>query len=87
VAVARALAKKPALILADEPTGSLDVQTGIDVLKVMRTLNRETGQTFVIVTHNSAIAQIADRVIRLGSGKVQNVIENDTPFEPTEINW
>ncbi|HEX3049431.1 MAG TPA: ATP-binding cassette domain-containing protein [Aggregatilineaceae bacterium] len=87
VAVARALAKKPALVLADEPTGSLDVQTGIEVLNVMRMLNRETKQTFVIVTHNSAIAQIADRVIRLGSGVVHNVIFNDAPFEPDEVDW
>ncbi len=87
VAIARALAKKPALVLADEPTGSLDVETGIDVLKVMRQLNRETGQTFVVVTHNSAIAQIADRVIRVGSGKVHNVIVNDMPFEPEEVDW
>jgi putative ABC transport system ATP-binding protein len=87
VAIARALAKRPALVLADEPTGSLDVGTGIDVLKVMRQLNRETGQTFVVVTHNSAIAQIADRVIRVGSGKVHNVIENDMPFEPEEVDW
>ena len=87
VAVARALAKNPALVLADEPTGSLDVQTGIDVLKVMRQMNRETGQTFVIVTHNSAIAGIADRVIRMSSGKVSNVIVNDSPFEPDEVDW
>jgi putative ABC transport system ATP-binding protein len=87
VAVARALAKKPALVLADEPTGSLDVETGIEVLRVMRALNRETQQTFVIVTHNSAISMIADRVIRLGSGKVQNVIENPDPYEPDEIEW
>jgi putative ABC transport system ATP-binding protein len=81
VAVARAL------VLADEPTGSLDVETGVDVLRTMRTLNRETGQTFVIVTHNSAISTIADRVIRLGSGKIQNVIENRDPFEPDDIEW
>ena len=87
VAVARALAKNPALVLADEPTGSLDVQTGIDVLRVMRELNRETGQTFIIVTHNSAISLIADRVIRVGSGKVQNVIHNPAPLEPHEIEW
>jgi len=87
VAVARALAKNPALVLADEPTGSLDVDTGVDVLRVMRALNRETRQTFVLVTHNSAIAGIADRVIRLGSGRVQHVITNPSPAEPGEIEW
>ncbi len=87
VAIARALAKNPALVLADEPTGSLDVETGIEVLRVMRELNRETGQTFIIVTHNSAISMIADRVIRVGSGKVQNIIHNPEPFEPDEIDW
>jgi putative ABC transport system ATP-binding protein len=87
VAVARALAKNPALVLADEPTGSLDVETGIEVLTTMRKLNRETGHTFVIVTHNSAIAMIADRVIRLGSGKVQSVVQNPDPYEPGEIEW
>jgi putative ABC transport system ATP-binding protein len=87
VAVARALAKNPALVLADEPTGSLDVETGIDVLKVMRQLNRETHQTFVLVTHNSAIAQMADRVIRVGSGSVQRIIQNTAPYEPEEVEW
>jgi putative ABC transport system ATP-binding protein len=87
VAIARALAKNPALVLADEPTGSLDVETGIEVLKTMRELNRETKQTFVVVTHNSAISMIADRVIRLGSGRVQNVVMNPTPYEPNEIEW
>jgi putative ABC transport system ATP-binding protein len=87
VAIARALAKNPALVLADEPTGSLDVETGIEVLKTMRELNRETKQTFVVVTHNSAISMIADRVIRLGSGRVQNVVMNPTPYEPDEIEW
>ncbi|RPI95924.1 MAG: ATP-binding cassette domain-containing protein, partial [Chloroflexi bacterium] len=87
VAVARALAKNPALVLSDEPTGSLDVETGIEVLHTMRKLNRETGHTFVVVTHNSAIAMIADRVIRLGSGKVQSVVQNPDPYEPGDINW
>ena len=87
VAVARALAKNPALVLADEPTGSLDVETGIEVLRTMRKLNRETGHTFVVVTHNSAIAMIADRVIRLGSGKVQSVVQNPDPYEPGDIKW
>jgi len=87
VAVARALAKKPALVLADEPTGSLDVETGIEVLDVMRSLNRETGQTFVVVTHNAAIAQMADRVIRIGNGAVQRVDMNPSPLNPRELSW
>lgn len=87
VAVARALVKNPTLVLADEPTGSLDVETGIEVLTTMRALNRETGQTFIVVTHNSAIAMIADRVIRLGSGRVQSVVENADPYEPGQIEW
>lgn len=87
VAIARALAKKPALVLADEPTGSLDIETGIEVLDVMRSLNRETGQTFVLVTHNSAIAQVADRVVRIGNGTVQRVEMNPSPLNPRELSW
>jgi putative ABC transport system ATP-binding protein len=87
VAIARALAKKPALVLADEPTGSLDMETGIEVLGMMRSLNRETGQTFVLVTHNSAIAQMADRVIRIGNGTVQRVETNPSPLNPHELSW
>ncbi len=87
VAVARALAKKPALVLADEPTGSLDIQTGIEVLDVMRTLNRETGQTFVLVTHNAVIAQMADRVVRVGNGQVHSVDHNTQPLEPRQLSW
>jgi putative ABC transport system ATP-binding protein len=87
VAIARALAKKPALVLADEPTGSLDLETGIEVLDMMRSLNRETGQTFVLVTHNSAIAQVADRVIRIGNGTVQRVEMNPSPLNPRDLSW
>jgi putative ABC transport system ATP-binding protein len=87
VAIARALAKNPALVLADEPTGSLDVETGIEVLHVMRSLNRETGQTFVLVSHNSVIAQMADRVIRLGNGSVQGVERNPAPLEARQLHW
>lgn len=87
VAIARALVKNPTLVLADEPTGSLDKETGIEVLKVMRDLNRQTGQTFVLVTHNSAISTIADRVVRVGSGQVHLVLENPEPFEPEEVDW
>ena len=87
VAVARALAKRPALVLADEPSGSLDIQTGIEVLDVMRTLNRETGQTFVLVTHNAVIAQMADRVVRVGNGEVHSVEHNAQPLEPRQLSW
>jgi putative ABC transport system ATP-binding protein len=87
VAIARALAKNPALVLADEPTGSLDVGTGVEVLQVMRELNQETGQTFVLVTHNSSIAQIADRVIRIGSGQAQGTIKNANPLPPHQLTW
>ena len=87
VAVARALAKNPALVLADEPTGSLDIEMGIGVLDVMRSLNRETGQTFVVVTHNLAIAQMADRVVRIGNGTVHKVQVNPTPLEPKQLSW
>jgi len=87
VAIARSLAKKPALVLADEPTGSLDMQTGIEVLEVMRTLNRESGQTILLVTHNSAIAQIADRVIHLSNGAVHQVETNPAPMAPGALSW
>jgi len=87
VAIARSLAKKPALVLADEPTGSLDMQTGIEVLEVMRTLNRESGQTILLVTHNSAIAQIADRVIHLSNGAVHQVETNPAPMAPGALAW
>ena len=87
VAIARALAKSPALVLADEPTGSLDFNTGIEVLEVMRSLNRETGQTFVLVTHNQAIAGMADRVVRVGDGAVSSIAHNPRPLEARELRW
>jgi putative ABC transport system ATP-binding protein len=87
VAIARSLAKKPALVLADEPTGSLDIETGIDVLEVMHDLNRETGQTIVLVTHNAAIAQIADRVVHVSNGGVHKVDTNANPLAPRALSW
>lgn len=87
VAIARSLAKKPALVLADEPTGSLDIETGIDVLEVMHTLNRETSQTIVLVTHNAAIAQIADRVVHVSNGAVHQVETNTNPLAPCALSW
>ncbi len=77
VAIARALVKNPALLLADEPTGSLDSRTGREVLAVMQDANRERGQTVLIVTHNPAISKIADRVIHISDGNVLAVEQNE----------
>ncbi len=87
VAIARALVKNPALVLADEPTGSLDTETGQEVLRVMRRINRDRGQTFVIVTHNSAIGKVADTVIRMSSGELLGVEANANPLSTQEITW
>ena len=87
VAIARALVKNPALVLADEPTGSLDTKTGQDVLVVMRRINRERGQTFILVTHNTAIGQMADRVIRMSSGEVASSKQNTDPRATQELVW
>ncbi len=87
VAIARALVKKPELILADEPTGNLDFETGKRVLKVMREINIEEKTTFLIVTHNAAIAKIADRVIHFGDGRVLRIEEVSEPLDPEELSW
>ena len=87
VAIARALVKNPKLILADEPTGSLDYKTGIDVLKTMREFNQQTGQTCIVVTHNVIIADMADRVVQVGDGQVQNSVLNQTPKLVHELEW
>jgi putative ABC transport system ATP-binding protein len=87
VAIARALSKNPAFVLCDEPTGSLDSNTGRDVMTVMRTLNRDHGQTFVVVTHNAMLAAMADRVIHLRDGKVQEVRINPSPIAPADLDW
>lgn len=87
VAIARALVKNPPLILADEPTGSLDFETGKMVLRVMRDINRNEGITIILVTHNSVIANMADRVVHLKDGKVARVLINSEPAEPEELSW
>ena len=87
VAIARALAKNPDLLLCDEPTGALDFRTGKRVLRMLVDLKRELGKTVVLITHNSAIAAIADRVIRLRSGQIVELHENLTPTPPEEITW
>ncbi len=87
VAIARALVKSPPLILADEPTGSLDFETGKVVLRVMRDINRNEGVTFILVTHNSVIAEMADRIVHLKDGRVARIIVNEEPAEPEELSW
>ncbi len=87
VAIARALAKNPELILCDEPTGALDFTTGKRVLRVLVDLNRKFNKTILIITHNSAIAKIADRVVRLRSGRITQVETNARPIPPEEVVW
>jgi putative ABC transport system ATP-binding protein len=87
VAIARALSKNPSLVLCDEPTGSLDSRTGREILMLMRKLNRENKQTFIIVTHNATIATIADRVIRLHDGSVAEMRLNANPVDPDQLEW
>ncbi|HEY5625311.1 MAG TPA: ABC transporter ATP-binding protein [Dehalococcoidia bacterium] len=87
VAVARALVTDPPLVLCDEPTGNLDEETGKRVLGVMRELGRRRDKTFILVTHNSVIGEMADRVVRLRDGRIASVTVNETPAEPEEISW
>lgn len=87
VAIARAIAKKPKLLLCDEPTGALDFTTGKQVLEVLADMSRKQGATVIIVTHNSAIASIGDRVIELQDGKITSNTLNDDPQKISEIEW
>ncbi|NQT16322.1 MAG: ABC transporter ATP-binding protein [Planctomycetes bacterium] len=87
VAVARALAKNPALLLCDEPTGSLDFTTGKRILRLLVDLKERLGKTVLVITHNAAIAPVADRVIRLRSGQIVDVHRNAQPVPPEEVTW
>lgn len=87
VAIARAIAKRPDVLLCDEPTGALDYSTGKIVLEVLERVNRETGTTTAVITHNAAIAAMADRVVRIGSGKIVEVRLNNTKARPAELSW
>lgn len=87
VSIARALVKNPPLILADEPTGNLDFETGKKVLKYMREVCHNEGITFTIVTHNSAIAQMSDRIVHLKDGTIDKVEENEQPLDPEKLYW
>ena|SRR5688572_15339090 len=87
VAIARAVAKRPELLLCDEPTGALDFRTGVLVLEVIERINRELGTTTVLITHNASIARMADRVIRLGDGRVTSIEVNPVKSAPRELEW
>lgn len=86
-AIARALAKNPKLLLADEPTGSLDYHTGKSILKLLQRTCRETGTTVVMITHNQAITPIADRVIEINDAKVRKILVNEHPVSIDDIEW
>ena len=87
VAIARAVVKNPTLLLCDEPTGSLDFQTGKRVLRLLVDLNRRWQTTVIVITHNGAIAEVADRVIHLRSGEITEVVEHASPIAPEEVVW
>ena len=87
VSIARAVAKNPVMLLCDEPTGALDSETGITVLTMLHTMSRERNTTVVVVTHNSVLAEAADRVIRVKNGKIRDITENASPKAISEVNW
>lgn len=87
VSIARALAKNPKLLLCDEPTGALDYQTGKAILKLLQDMCRQRGMTVIVITHNSALTPMADRVIQIKNGKVSAMDMNETPLPVEEIEW
>lgn len=87
VAIARALAKNPKLLLCDEPTGALDYRTGKAILKLLQDTCRERGMTVVVITHNTAITPMADRVIQINSGRVKSMAVNENPVSVETIEW
>jgi putative ABC transport system ATP-binding protein len=87
VAVARAIAKRPEVLLCDEPTGALDIKTGIRVLEAIKRVNEELGTTTAVITHNATISQMADRVVHLADGKVERIDLNATRVDPKELVW
>ena len=87
VAIARALAKNPKLLLCDEPTGALDYQTGKSILQLLQDTGRKTGMTIIIITHNSALTAMANRVIRVKNGTIDSITLNEHPQDIAEIEW
>ena len=87
VSIARALAKNPRILLCDEPTGALDSETGVMVLKLLLSMARDMGKTIIIVTHNQNIAKMADMVVRVKNGKIRSCEKNDHPLAVEEVDW
>jgi putative ABC transport system ATP-binding protein len=87
VAIARAIAKRPEILLCDEPTGALDVRTGVVVLEAIQRVNQELGALTVLITHNAVMADMADRVIHLSDGRVHDVRRNRARAAPSALNW
>jgi putative ABC transport system ATP-binding protein len=87
VAIARAVAKNPLMLLCDEPTGALDYKTGLLILSLLHKINRQHNKTVVIITHNMAIGDMADRVIKMRSGRIVEIKENENPIPPERIEW
>ena len=87
VAIARAIAKQPDVLLCDEPTGALDLATGVVVLEAIQRVNAELGTTTVVITHNAAVADMADRVISLADGLIVQTKTNTTKLPPSELRW
>ena len=87
VAIARALAKNPKMLLCDEPTGALDINTGKNILKLLSDMCKKNGITVVVITHNQAISAMGDKVIKIKNGIVDSVVINDNPVSVDEIDW
>ena len=87
VAIARALATNPEVILCDEPTGSLDFETGKRIFKLLRTLNQSKRKTIIVVTHNAPVGAIADRLIRMRDGHIIDISTNEKPLDPDKLEW
>jgi len=87
VSIARAVVKNPRILLCDEPTGALDYETGILILGVLKKINQEKGCTVILITHNTAIGDMGDRVVRMRSGEIASVTDNPNPLPPERIEW
>jgi len=87
VAIARAVAKQPDVLLCDEPTGALDVTTGVRVLEALRNVNEQLGTATAVITHNAAIADMADRVVHIADGRISYIDENAAPVAPSSVAW